>query len=112
MSTDNIPEEDTHEENLAVLAGYRSKNVRASEEIVQRGERVLRRKGALRRMGDEGEQMQSSHADYEQLIQSRTRASVWPFLEQLGFAALDTGKNDLAQVSTMLPSQCDGKHGH
>lgn len=57
MSTDNIPDEDTHEENLAVLAEYRSKNVRASEEIVHRGERVLSRKGALKRMGDEGEQV-------------------------------------------------------
>lgn len=27
--------------------------------------------------------------------------AVWPFLEQLGFAALDTGKNDLAQVGLL-----------
>ncbi|KAK9898705.1 hypothetical protein P389DRAFT_167255, partial [Cystobasidium minutum MCA 4210] len=69
-------EEDTPTENLAVLAEYRQKHVRSSEEVVRRGERVLRAKGALKRMGEE----------------------VWPFLEQLGFAALDTGKNDLAQI--------------
>lgn len=51
----NEPEEESRAENLATLAEYRSKNVRASEEIVQRGERVLRIKGALKRMGDEGE---------------------------------------------------------
>lgn len=53
MSLD-APEEDTPQENLAILSEYRSKNVRSSEEIVRSGERVLRTKGALRRMGDEG----------------------------------------------------------
>lgn len=31
---------------------------------------------------------------------------VWPFLEQLGFAALDTGKNDLAQVRSRVHAFC------
>lgn len=55
MSADNTPEEDTPRENLAILAEYRAKNVRASEEVVRRGERVLKTRGQLKRMGDEGE---------------------------------------------------------
>lgn len=45
---------ETLAENLAVLAHYRTRGVRASEEVVKRGERVLQTKNALRRMRDEG----------------------------------------------------------
>jgi len=56
MASTSTPEEpqETHAENLAVLAEYRAKHVRASEEVVQRGERVLSIRGALKRMGEEG----------------------------------------------------------
>jgi hypothetical protein len=46
--------QETHAQNLAVLADYRAKHVRASEEVVQRGERVLSIKNALRKMGEDG----------------------------------------------------------
>ncbi|CAD6581665.1 MAG: hypothetical protein CYPHOPRED_001675 [Cyphobasidiales sp. Tagirdzhanova-0007] len=79
-------------ESLAILAEYRRKGVRHSVDIVKRGERVLQEKGALKRMGEE----------------------VWPFLEQLGFAAVDTGKNDLAsRLQDKFPAspRVDALHG-
>ncbi|EJD51792.1 TPR-like protein [Auricularia subglabra TFB-10046 SS5] len=55
------------------LATYRTRNTRASEEIVQLGQKVLRENG-LKKMGDES----------------------WGFLEQLALAALDIGQLELA----------------
>lgn len=48
------PRVETTRESLAVLASYRLKGVRNSLDVVERGEKVLKEKGALRRMGDEG----------------------------------------------------------
>lgn len=38
----------------AVLADYRRRGVRASHDVVVKGEKILAVKGALRRMGDDG----------------------------------------------------------
>jgi len=48
------PVETTHD-SLNVLAAYRRRGERKSEDVVKRGEKILQERGALRRMGDEGE---------------------------------------------------------
>lgn len=46
--------EPTTADLLAVLADHRRRGVRASSDVVNKGEKVLGVKGALRKMGDEG----------------------------------------------------------
>lgn len=45
---------ETTQESLQVLASYRVRGVRNSQDVVNRGEKILQEKGALGRMGDEG----------------------------------------------------------
>lgn len=45
---------ETTASSLSVLTSYRERRVRDSSDVVRRGEAVLKERGALKRMGDEG----------------------------------------------------------
>ena len=95
---------ETTVDSLAILAEYRRTGTRNSGDVVKRGEKVLGEKGALRKMGDEGVSKSQVLKDWSAADYSYPDA-VWPFLEQLGFAALDTGKIDLASVRLLSWSE-------
>lgn len=83
------------------LRELRASGGRESEEVVSLAETMFE-KGQVKGLGDERglllDPRKRSAADEQ---------TVWRFLEQVAFAALDVGKLELAQVRSLASSSCE-----
>jgi hypothetical protein len=77
-----------------VLAEYRARNIRASEDVLKKGIFILER-NALEKLGSEGACPTKRDKTNTSPLLLHT---VWPFLEQLALSALDLGHLDVANV--------------
>lgn len=84
---------------LDQLANYRAQNTRASQDVFEKGARILQ-KNVLYQMGDEGT---SAHPCTRHHIHDSYVWPAWAFLEQLALAAIDVGRLDVADVRTCSP---------